>query len=387
MRGERFGAGGGTVNVPAGITHAVRVLRHRGVDRPAVLAASPAYANNPYTELLLGGCWDVGVAPVAIQHLKDVHHLSIAQALGADVLLNVHWTNQLQATDRDETIAAHARFRDTVERLDLPVTWTLHNRLPHECAHPDLEIELRRWLADRAKVVHVMGEQTADAVADLYPLDPARTVVVPHPSYQGVYPDTVHRDQARWELGLHPDEGVLLLFGGIRPYKNVPFALDALDELLARGRRVRVVVAGMLVGHWEGRSDLQQTLMTHPAVNAHLGRVTEQDVQRYFRAADAVLLPYTSIVNSGVLLLGSTWGVPAVATGQGEVGALVDQTGIGVTYDPDGGPDALADAVEQTLDGDRDAMRGAALGLSEELRPDVIAEQYARKVVLPALGR
>lgn len=387
MRGERFGAAGGNLEVPGAMTHAVRVLRGQGVDRPAVLATSPAYANNPFQELLLGAAWSHGIAPVAVPHLRHVAALSIARELGVDAVLDLHWTNQLQADDRDETLEAHERFRADIEELDVPVVWTVHNRLPHECPHPDLEVDLRRWLVERAAVVHVMGEATADAVADLYPLDEARTVVVPHPSYRGVYPATVSREQARWELGLRPDEDVVLLFGGIRPYKNVPLALDALDRLLERGRRVRLLVAGMVLGEWDGRDELEHRLLTHPAVAAHLRRVPEVDVQRYFLASDVVLLPYRTIVNSGVLLLGATWGVPAVATSEGEVGALVDGRGIGVTFAPDSGADGVADAVETALEGDRAAMRDAARRLDEELRPEVVAEQYITDAVLRALGR
>lgn len=382
------GLWGGARRRPQSFVHAVRVLRGQGHADPVVLGYTPAFRNNPYQDLLYRGLWSTGVAPVPIASAAAVSDLAIATRLGVRTVLHVHWTAQLSTADRSETLAAHADFRRDVEELlagGTRLVWTVHNRMPHECMHEDLEIDLRRWLVDRADVIHVMGAATAEAVADLYPLPPEKVVEVPHPSYEGVYPSTLDRDAARWELGVSPDEEVLLLFGGIRPYKNVDLALDALDELLAAGRRARLVVAGQIMGRWTGKAELEHRIVRHPATLAHLGRIDEYDVQRYFLAADALLLPYASIVNSGVLLLGATFGLPVVGPDMGEVGEVVRSSGAGATFPAGAGPAEFAATVADLLDGALDEARAGAAAYAAGLHPETVAATY-RSLVVDRLG-
>jgi beta-1,4-mannosyltransferase len=384
MLPNSFGAWAGVERVPQGIVHAVRSLRGQGFVAPAVLAYTPAYRNNPYQELLYRGLWQHGVAPVPLPRAHEVEQLTVAEALGARIVLNVHWTNQLASPDRAETEAAHDAFRASVDGFverGARLVWTLHNRLPHECDHPDLEVELRRWLVDRADLIHVMGADSPGAVADLYPLDPTKIVEVPHPSYDGVYPATIDRDQARWELGVSPDEHVLLMFGGMRPYKNVPLALDALDNLLSEGRRVRLVVAGQLMGEWPGQNELEHRIVTHPATSAHLRRIDEVDVQRYFLGSDVLLLPYTTIMNSGVLLLGATYGLPVVGPSTGEVGELIDRHGLGATFSSVSSPADVAGAVGALLDGDLHEAGRRGRRFADGVSPGVVADQFRVKIV------
>ena len=49
--------------------------------------------------------------------------------------------------------------------------------------------------------------------------------------------------------------------------------------------------------------------------------VPDEDTELYFKAADVVVLPYTEIFQSGVLVLGYSFGLPVIAT---DVGSLKD---------------------------------------------------------------
>jgi glycosyltransferase involved in cell wall biosynthesis len=53
--------------------------------------------------------------------------------------------------------------------------------------------------------------------------------------------------------------------------------------------------------------------------------VSDEDIEVYFKAADVLVLPYTTICQSGVLFLGYQFGVPVVATDVGDLKEYVLQ--------------------------------------------------------------
>ena len=50
--------------------------------------------------------------------------------------------------------------------------------------------------------------------------------------------------------------------------------------------------------------------------------VPDEDTELYFKAADVLILPYTHVFQSGVLFLGYSFGLPAIAT---DVGSLREE--------------------------------------------------------------
>ncbi|HXC35986.1 MAG TPA: glycosyltransferase, partial [Candidatus Acidoferrales bacterium] len=50
--------------------------------------------------------------------------------------------------------------------------------------------------------------------------------------------------------------------------------------------------------------------------------IPDDETERYFKAADVLVLPYTHIFQSGVLFLGYSFGLPVIAT---DVGSLKDE--------------------------------------------------------------
>src|SRR5262249_42148475 len=49
----------------------------------------------------------------------------------------------------------------------------------------------------------------------------------------------------------------------------------------------------------------------------HIDYIPDEEVESFFKAADVLALPYTHIFQSGVLFLGYSFGLPAVATDVG----------------------------------------------------------------------
>ncbi|WP_420367383.1 glycosyltransferase [Curtobacterium sp. L1-20] len=277
------------------------------------LVVFPAYRDNPYLNLMLlaprARGWNV-LESLRLEQLEQ--HLG---HLGTGDVFHMHWTSpivQRADDDLDEARARLDRFRTAVDAgraRGARVVWTIHNVLPHDARHLELELELDRYLADTADAVHVMNRATASAVAAHYDLDAARIVHIPHPSYQGVYPSAQTRDEARASLGLAPDDHAVLAFGQMRPYKGLDVLVEAARRISPADRPV-LLLAGRT-------SDADRT-----AIDALLGddlravrehdHVDDVDVQRWFRAADTAVFPYRRVLNSGSLHLAASFGVPSV---------------------------------------------------------------------------
>jgi hypothetical protein len=65
--------------------------------------------------------------------------------------------------DPDEAPARLKAFKELL--LDVKargghLVWTVHNVLPHDVRHRDVEIELLTFLAEHAELVHAMGDAT-----------------------------------------------------------------------------------------------------------------------------------------------------------------------------------------------------------------------------------
>jgi glycosyltransferase involved in cell wall biosynthesis len=91
----------------------------------------------------------------------------------------------------------------------------------------------------------------------------------------------------------------------------------------------RLVIAGRpkrgFESHW---SSIEQLVAGNPAVISRIEFIPEEDTELYFKAADVLVLPYTSIFQSGVLFLGYSFGLPVLVA---DVGSLKDDIEEGET--------------------------------------------------------
>jgi glycosyltransferase involved in cell wall biosynthesis len=167
-----------------------------------------------------------------------------------------------------------------------------------------------------------MNPHTPDFVSDLYPLDPQKTAHLPHPSYQGLYPQSVTREEARAELGLPPTAKAVLFFGQMRRYKGLAAFFEAMSELHLQDENVVILLAGKTDD--VDRAWIERTLPSSvPAVRDHRF-IPDDEVQRWFAAADTAVLPYERVLNSGSVFLCATFGRSVVAPRTPELVAEFD---------------------------------------------------------------
>lgn len=212
---------------------------------------------------------------------------------------------------------------------------TVHNLRPHE-AHRPSQVRAYGRAYRLAHVCVVHTARMADGLTREHAVPRARIVLMPHgveplPPVQGPRPAVAADGPLR-----------LLAFGNLSPYKGLDLLLDALRELPPR-------FALHIAGHCRDdrlRRQILAQLDRHPAaarITWHDGYVPEDEVPPLLAQADALVLPYRRIDESGVRFQAMRHGVPVIAA---RVGALADEVAppLGVGFDA-GSTDALVRAL------------------------------------------
>ena len=142
--------------------------------------------------------------------------------------------------------------------------------------------------------------------------------IVPHGHYRDAYPRTVSRESARQRLSLPPQATVLLHFGLMRPYKNVPHLIRTF-RTMPRPGAVLWSSASPMMRPSRARSGAPRTARQTCGSTSATYRLKKCS---FFAAADLVVLPYRRILNSGVVMLSLTFARPVLVP---DLGAMRDQ--------------------------------------------------------------
>ena len=343
-------------------------------DAPLRVLAWPglgARAKNPYTWLLYSHLAALGV------RVRDFTPVRALRG-GYDVL-HIHWPEKALNAEsllvRVAGAAAALAIFEAAHFHGARVAWTVHNARPHESRHPRLEEWFRSAVVRRVDIVihpSAAGQRVAES---LYPeLAQRPHTVVPLGHFRGSYPDTVSREQARAGFGIPDGARVVTFLGLIRPYKNVPLLIRTVRALPRAAGEVVLLVGG--APHTHGLADeVREAAGGDPRVHLTLEHIPDDDVQRYLRAADLVVLPFRDITNSASALLALSFDRPVLVPARGAMGELRELAGADwvCTYDEDLTPDLLARALDWAVRRPPGAPRLEALDWREIARQTISA--------------
>ena len=128
---------------------------------------------------------------------------------------------------------------------------------------------------------------------------------------------------ARQRLGMAVNGRAVLFFGQIAPYKGLEYLIAAIAVLAKTGEDVRLIVAGRVKRgserYWGSIRRSITDLGIEDLVVQKIRFIPDDEVETYFKAADAVVIPYVDIFQSGVPFLAFSFGLPVIAT---DVGSL-----------------------------------------------------------------
>ena len=340
--------------------------------RPGTVLVFPAYDDNPFLRILLSVTKERGTRilnAVTVDELE--RHLA---TLGRGDILHWNWVAQVTQQPRTPW-GAKARVNRVLAMVraardrGVALVWTLHNTLSHDARNAGQDLRLHSELAQLADAVHVMNRASADIITE-FRLPRERLHYIPHPSYVGVYPPQVERERARHRLGVAEDAFAVLALGHMKPYKGV---LDLVDAAAAATRKPTLLLAGQGTSRdWkaiESRIPSSLTTVRSP------GYVPDGEAPWWFAAADAVVLPYRRILNSGSAMLAATFGRAVAMPDEPSVlGEYGDQDWV-VTFDQTDRVASLARVI------DDESIAWSELGdqaarFAADLLPRAIAERF-----------
>ena len=232
-------------------------------------------------------------------------------------------------------------------RAGARVIYVCDNVSPHE--RGGLDALLTRWGLAELDGAVVMSEAVCRELLHARPGLPHR--LVRHPLYSQ-FGEPGDPEAARRALDLPGD--TLLFFGFVRAYKGLDVLLRALPQVR---RPVTLCVAGEFYEDRAPYDRLVAELGLAARVRILDRFLGEAEVQQYFSACDAVVLPYRSATQSGVIPLAYALECPVITTRVGGLHEVVAEGGTGLLAPPDD-PAALAAAIDAFYErGGRDAFR------------------------------
>jgi glycosyltransferase involved in cell wall biosynthesis len=228
-----------------------------------------------------------------------------------------------------------------------PSVFICHNVLPHEASVFDRILIYVGFGAADAFLV-----QSREDGENLRRLRKDPTVAVnPLPIFDFFDANRFDRESARRALGV--DGPVILFFGYVRPYKGLRVLIDAFPQVI---RRVPATL--LIVGEFYEKREPYDDRISGLSVGDRIRIVDEyvpnEDVEKYFKAADLVVLPYLSATQSAIVQTSYSFGKPVVVTRVGGLPDVVEDGKTGYLV-PKEDPEALAGAIVRFFEEDAGA--------------------------------
>jgi glycosyltransferase involved in cell wall biosynthesis len=275
--------------------------------------------------------------------------------IGAGDCVHLHWPSHLYAVGPSKLDYArhYAAFEWKLRRLHARgarIFWTAHNLYPHERTPlPSVDRRARDLVIGMAEAIFVHGPSAEAVLCSEFPAARGKCVRIELGGFADYYANDLSRAEARAQLGLPEGEFAYLFLGQWRPYKNLPLLIETFARLPEPATL-------LLVGNAPARlaSEVQALAQRVGGgrVRAHPGRVPDEELQVWCKAADAMVLPYREILSSGAAVLAMSFGCPVIAPRRGHLRDLIDETN-GVGYEPEdplGLERAMTDAIEREFD-------------------------------------
>ena len=294
---------------------------------PLVVQAAPAFRTrhaNPYNATLYEHLAARGVR---------VEELSVSRlALHPPDVVHVHWPELTFLSGRRwwRTLWRMGTFGAALSvarlRRGTRLVWTVHNLHPHEASTSRLQSRLFWWLWPRmVDGVLTLTTSALDAVRAEHPsLRRVPAAVTPHGDYRAELGRGITRQDARAALGIEPGARLLLFVGQVREYKNVPALVESFSRL--PGPDDRLVIAGQAKDAGV-RAAVTALAAEDPRVRLELDFQEPARLSAWLSAADAVVLPYSDVLNSGTALLALSADRPVIVPCLGAMPELRDTVG------------------------------------------------------------
>lgn len=225
------------------------------------------------------------------------------------------------------------------KKPDLKVIAIAHNVLPHE-AFPLQEYLVNKLFSYTDEIVLLSSQTEMELHSFTGDIQATRLF---HPVYIQNYP-TEPKEDLREKYGFEPDDHILIFFGLVRPYKGLDIFIEALNDLPLKELKIRPLIVG------EFYTDKQHLLNKIDTSSLDQYMVIDRFVSDRVAAellyiSDAMVLPYRSASQSGVLSNAINFDLPVIVSDLPGLSEHLSHKESGLIFDT-GNPDALKQQIK-----------------------------------------
>lgn len=187
--------------------------------------------------------------------------------------------------------------------------------------------------------------------------------VIPHGNYiesLGAMPSSI---EAKRALNIDRSRKVVLFFGHIKYVKGLDLLLEAIPKVVEQVSEAVFLIAGR---PWKNDFSLYQRQIENLNIGdkciLHIRFIPDEELNRYYGAADVVVLPYRRIYQSGVVILAMSSGRPVVVSDLPGMTEIVKDGQTGYVFSR-GSREDLTKQLIRSLQDDEGRKRIAEQGL------------------------
>jgi Glycosyltransferase len=173
--------------------------------------------------------------------------------------------------------------------------------------------------------IFVHTERMRSELVSDFRIPKSKVSIIPFGINNTVPNTALSTEEAKQETGVSSGDKALLFFGNIAPYKGLEYLISAFSALLSKDRSYRLMIVGRPKGSENYWMRIQQAIADSGIRDRIIQRIEyipDELTELYFKAADVLILPYAHVFQSGVLFLGYSFGLPAIAA---DVGTLTEE--------------------------------------------------------------
>jgi glycosyltransferase involved in cell wall biosynthesis len=277
---------------------------------------------------------------VAMYYAKLIRYAPTAKPK----IFHILWNNKFEFFDRT-LLTLYYRL------LGKRIVFTVHNVNAgrRDCEDTGLNRLTLRIQYRLAHQLFVHTEKMKRELIEEFGVQSARVTVIPFGINNAVPNTCLTPGEAKQRLGIREGERIILSFGRITPYKGLEYLIAAFRQLLARGENYRLIIAGRpdrCEKYWAAiRENLREDVQRE-RVLLRDEFIPDDETEVYFKAADALVLAYTHIYQSGVLFLGHSFGLPVLAANVGSFRDEIVEGKTGFVFRP-GDPVDLEGTIDR----------------------------------------
>jgi beta-1,4-mannosyltransferase len=341
----------------------------------------PRQTESPYYPLFYGAMRPHGVAAVATLELTT----EWLAAREADAI-HVHWPDGLWRQGgkgllaRLRGVRQMRSFLTAAKQYGVKLIWTVHNARPHEGGD---RVDARGYatLASLADLIICHSNWSAEEIRETYrPM--GNVLVMPHGSFEAIYPATRSRESVLAELGLDPVRPVVSCLGYLRAYKGLEIACEAARRLAGQ---VQLVIGGPVFRKFD-LGPIHTSIARLANARLLARRLTDQEFADLTAASDATLLPYSNVTTSGALVASWSLGTGVVASDLPYFREMIPKPTAAGRLFRAGDVNSLAAAIEEYLRVPREIRSAAALAEARNYSWSSCVEPVADWIAQDRLG-